>query len=70
MLDFKRKAKEESKNGSESSSGSSFEEIFMSTFTASYTDIFDTVQTVSLKEGGENIPVTPSNCEVMSTGVC
>lgn len=52
---------EEEKNGI---SASKIEETFMATFTASYTDMFSIVQTVPLKDGGENIPVTRGNCTV------
>ena len=43
-----------------------FEETFMATFQVSYSDMFDTLHTHDLKEGGDKIPVTMDNCQVSS----
>lgn len=37
------------------------QEVYQWSFEATYVDAFGTVCTVSLKEGGESIPVTSSN---------
>jgi ubiquitin-protein ligase E3 A len=39
----------------------SFKETFMSTFSVSYSDMFDAIHTVNLKEEGDTIPVTMAN---------
>lgn len=44
-----------------------FEEIFMATFQVSYSDVFGTLNTHDLKEGGDHIPVTKDNRQVSST---
>lgn len=42
----------------------SFEETFMATFQVSYSDVFGTMHTHDLKEGGDGIPVSKNNCQV------
>ena len=42
----------------------SFEETFMATFQVSYSDVFGTLHTHDLKEGGDSVSITKSNCQV------
>lgn len=58
MLDFKSSESEES-----------FESTFMSTFSVSYTDMYSCLQTVPLKENGQNIPITEDNVQVTSESI-
>ena len=44
--------------------GDDFEETFMATFQVSFSDMFDNVQTVNLREGGDQISVTLENRKV------
>ena len=44
--------------------GDDFEETFMASFQVSFSDMFDNVQTVNLREGGDQIPVTLENRKV------
>ena len=44
--------------------GDDFEETFMASFQVSFSDMFDNVQTVDLREGGRQIPVTLGNRKV------
>ena len=46
----------------------SFEETFMATFQVSYSDVFGTMHTHDLKEGGDGIPVSKNDCQV--SAVC
>ena len=41
-----------------------FEETYMATFQVSFSDVFGTLHTHILKEGGESIPVTMENRQV------
>lgn len=41
-----------------------FEDTFMATFQISFSDMFGTVHSHKLKDGGEKIPVTKDNCKV------
>ena len=41
-----------------------FEKTYMVTFQVSFLDVFGTLHTHSLKEGGESIPVTVENRQV------
>ena len=51
MLDYDGSAKE-------------FEDTFMATFQVSFSDVFGTMHTHELKEGGDSIPVTKKNRQV------
>ena len=42
----------------------SFEDTFMATFRVSFSDVFGTMHTHDLKEGGDSIPITKENCQV------
>lgn len=53
MLDYKSSENEES-----------FENTFMSTFSVSYTDMYSCLQTIPLKENGQNIQVNEDNVQV------
>ena len=44
--------------------GDDFEETFMASFQVSFSDMFDNVQTVNLREGGDQIPLTLENRKV------
>ena len=44
-----------------------FEEAFMATFQVSYADVFGSLNTQDLKEGGDHIPVTKDNRQVSSS---